>query len=138
MDKQPVNFYHLWLRVECTLFCNWQSRIGDRLVWVVRFNDLTHWATWAPYNTWRFSTLILFHHMTWPPYGMPLDVSIFPKKIIERKKKKKSNKTSNLIKFYDNIYKVFSFNNKYIFDISWPSYHKQLANILYDRHIISS
>jgi hypothetical protein len=43
-----------------------------------------------------------------------------------------------LIKFYDNIYKVFSFNNKYIFDISWPSYHKQLANILYDRHIISS
>jgi hypothetical protein len=49
---------------------------------------------------------------------MPLDVSIFPKKIIERKKKKKSNKTSNLIKFYDNIYKVFSFNNKYIFDIS--------------------
>jgi hypothetical protein len=22
--------------------------IGDRLVWVTRSNDLTHWATWAP------------------------------------------------------------------------------------------
>jgi hypothetical protein len=39
--------YHLWLRVECILFCNLR-RIGDRLVWVVRSNDLTHWATRAP------------------------------------------------------------------------------------------
>ena len=28
--------YHLRLRVECTLFCNLQSHIGDRLVGVVR------------------------------------------------------------------------------------------------------
>jgi hypothetical protein len=25
MGKQLVNFYHLWLRVECTLFCNLHS-----------------------------------------------------------------------------------------------------------------
>ena len=44
MGKQLVNFYHLQLRVECTLFCNLQSRarIGDRLVRVVISNDLTH------------------------------------------------------------------------------------------------
>ena len=40
-------------------FCNLQSlaRIGDRLVWVVRSNDLTHWATRATavmYNTSPF------------------------------------------------------------------------------------
>ena len=27
-------------------------RIGDRLVWVVRSSDLTHWATWAPKNNY--------------------------------------------------------------------------------------
>ena len=42
--------YHLWLWVECTLYCHLQSRartrrIGDRLVWVVRFNYLTLCAT---------------------------------------------------------------------------------------------
>ena len=41
------------LRVECTLFVITKlganpRRIGDRLVWVVRSNDLTHWATRAP------------------------------------------------------------------------------------------
>ena len=59
MGKQLVNCYHLQLRVECTLFCNLQSRarIGDRLVRVVIANDLTHWATRTPavmYNTSPF------------------------------------------------------------------------------------
>jgi hypothetical protein len=26
IGKQLVNFYHLWLQVECTIFCNLQSR----------------------------------------------------------------------------------------------------------------
>ena len=42
--------YHMRLWVECTLFVIYNAgheptRIGDRLVWVVRSNDLTHWAT---------------------------------------------------------------------------------------------
>ena len=45
----------------CQWSLSWQgsvvgcsSRIGDRLVWTVRSNDVTHWATWAlPWNiTW--------------------------------------------------------------------------------------
>ena len=66
MGKQLVNFYHLQLRVECTLFCNLQSRtrIGDRLVWIVISNDLTHWATRTPavmYNTSPFQYTPLFY-----------------------------------------------------------------------------
>ena len=66
MSKQLVNFYHLQLRVECTLFCNLQSRarIGDRLVWIVISNDLTHWATQTPavmYNTSPFQYTTLFY-----------------------------------------------------------------------------
>jgi hypothetical protein len=45
---------HLWLRVECTLFCNLQSRARTHailvigFVWVVKYsNCLTHWATRA-------------------------------------------------------------------------------------------
>ena len=47
--------YHLRLRVEWTLLCNLQSRARTHtvlvigyIVWVVRSNDLTHWATPAP------------------------------------------------------------------------------------------
>jgi hypothetical protein len=44
-EQATGKLYHLRLRVECTLFCNLQSRIGDRLVWVVRYsNYLIHWA----------------------------------------------------------------------------------------------
>ena len=49
--------YHLRLRVECTLFvinklCASPRRIGDRLVWVVKSNDLNHWATLK--DIWRY------------------------------------------------------------------------------------
>jgi hypothetical protein len=41
--------YHLRLRVECTFYFTKLGsnprRIGDRFVWAVRSNDLTHWAT---------------------------------------------------------------------------------------------
>ena len=47
--------YHLWLRVECTLFCNLQSRARTHAVLVIGLyellgnptNYLTHWATQA-------------------------------------------------------------------------------------------
>ena len=54
--------YHLRLRIECTLFCNLQ--IGDRLVWAVRSNDLTQWATRAPslVDCWKSCSLSLICH----------------------------------------------------------------------------
>jgi hypothetical protein len=44
------------------LVCNLQSWVwthalfmtGDRLVWAVRSNDLTHWATWGPNTVWCY------------------------------------------------------------------------------------
>ena len=33
MGKQLENFYHLRLRVECTLFCNLQSRARTHAYW---------------------------------------------------------------------------------------------------------
>jgi hypothetical protein len=50
------------MRVECTLFYNLQGRarthavlVTARLVWVIRSNDLTHWATRAPIKLWKES-----------------------------------------------------------------------------------
>ena len=43
-------------------------RFGDRLVWAVRSNDLTHWATWDPLYT-RVTRRVLYHchdfYWTW-------------------------------------------------------------------------
>jgi urease accessory protein UreF len=40
MGKQLVNFYHKWLRVECTLFCNLQSRARTHAVLVIGLYEL--------------------------------------------------------------------------------------------------
>jgi hypothetical protein len=34
-------------------------RIGDRLVWVARYNDLTHWAIRAPYKLIKSTNLLI-------------------------------------------------------------------------------
>jgi hypothetical protein len=54
-------------------FCNLQSRarIGDRLVWVVISNDLTHWSTRTPavmYNTSLFQYTPRFY-LDWCCYS---------------------------------------------------------------------
>jgi hypothetical protein len=36
-------------------FLTYSTRIGDRLVWVVRSSDLTHWATRALHNHYEMS-----------------------------------------------------------------------------------
>ena len=59
--------YHLRLRVECTVFFviykagREPTRIGDRIVWVVRSNDLTHWATRAPNLIWHARLKLHMH-----------------------------------------------------------------------------
>jgi hypothetical protein len=37
MGKQLVNFYHLRLRVKCTLFCNLQNQVQTHAVLVIGF-----------------------------------------------------------------------------------------------------
>ena len=57
LGKQLVNFITFGCESSAPflLFTKLGSnprRIGDKLVWVVRSNDLTHWATWAPILFW--------------------------------------------------------------------------------------
>ena len=40
MGKQLVNFYHLRLQVECTLFCNLQRRVRTHTVLVISLYEL--------------------------------------------------------------------------------------------------
>jgi hypothetical protein len=53
MGKQLVNFITCGCESSAPFFVIYKdgcepTRIGDRLVWVVRSNDLTHWAIRAP------------------------------------------------------------------------------------------
>ena len=64
MGKQLVNFITCGCESSAPFLLLTKSganprRIGDRLVWVVRSNDLTHWAIRVPYKLMKSSNLLM-------------------------------------------------------------------------------
>ena len=65
MGKQLINFITCGCESSAPFMLFTKSgvnprRIGDKLVWVVRSNDLTHWAIWAPQYIWTGGKHFLF------------------------------------------------------------------------------
>ena len=75
MGKQLVNFIYLWLRVECTLFCNLQSRARTHAVLVIgtdyigscksNYHTITTTEYFRPYWWWKQHLIynVFLHHI---------------------------------------------------------------------------